>query len=250
MPATLPYLILALLLSACTQSPAAESNRMTAPDEAASPSRPLVVTELFTSEGCSSCPPADALLAELSEREGVIALSFHVDYWNYLGWSDPYSQEVFSERQRAYARILDGRVYTPELVVNGEVGLVGSNRRLVEAAIGKARETSVALEIGLEMHVQGDVVTANVSIEDVPSDAVLHLALVERSTNQDVQRGENRGRSLSHTNVVRVFETFAAVPGSHPMNLPEDLSPSNASVVAYVQDGEVGLVLGGAIAAL
>ncbi len=213
-------------------------------------SSPIVVAELFTSEGCSSCPPADALLAELAEREGVIALAFHVDYWNYLGWSDPYSQAAFSERQRAYASVLDGRVYTPELVINGTVGLVGSQRQRVESLIATAMATPAPVEIRLSARLEGDVVIANCTLTDAPEDAVLHLALVERSTHQNPSRGENRGRTLNHTNVVRVFESLPAISGYHTLALPEGLNTSNAGIVAYVQSDEVGSVLGGAISPL
>lgn len=208
---------------------------------------PMVVAELFTSEGCSSCPPADALLAELTGRGDVIALAFHVDYWNYLGWSDPYSQTAFSERQRAYASVLDGRVYTPELVVNGEVGLVGSRRQQVETTIEEASRRTSSVDVVLAVRSDGNAIIADYVLTNVPPNAVLHLAVVERSTSQNVSRGENRGRTLSHTNVVRVFETLPATSGSRTLSFPDGLSPSNTSVVAYVQESEVGAVLGAAI---
>src|SRR5271154_2289788 len=99
-----------------------------------------VVLELFTSQGCSSCPPADALLKKLSaENSQLLPLSFHVDYWNYLGWKDPYSSPANTDRQRGYASALDGQVYTPELVVNGAVGVVGSDEGSVRNAIATAQ---------------------------------------------------------------------------------------------------------------
>jgi len=185
---------------------ATDADQMPVGDEAALLGTRMVDAELFTSEGCSSCPPADALFTQLAEREGVIALAFHVDYWNYLGWSDPYSQEVFSERQRTYAGVLDGRVYTPELVVNGEVGLVGSQRRQVEAAIEEALRRTSSVDVVLTVRSDGNVLLADCVLTKAPPDAVLHLAVVERSASQSVSRGENRGRTLSHTNVVRVFK--------------------------------------------
>ena len=97
-----------------------------------------VVLELFTSQGCSSCPPADALLGELVRRPGVIGLAWHVDYWNSLGWTDPYARPAWTERQRSYAKYLRGEVFTPALVVNGAAMVVGSDKASVDRAIGEA----------------------------------------------------------------------------------------------------------------
>ncbi|MDX1440758.1 MAG: DUF1223 domain-containing protein, partial [Rubricoccaceae bacterium] len=227
MPVALSVAMLLLLMS-CSETPAPNTDYADTPRERQSNA---AVAELFTSEGCSSCPPADALFAELAEREGVIALAFHVDYWNRLGWRDPYSQAAFSERQRAYARNLDGRVYTPELIVNGRVGLVGSRRHDVETAIADALKTASSISLKLEASAEDGVVIARFIVNGVPDGAVLQLALVERSTSQDVSRGENRGRTLTHTNVVRVFDTVPAVSGEQTLLLPDDLSPSNTRVV-------------------
>ncbi|MEZ6188499.1 MAG: DUF1223 domain-containing protein [Planctomycetota bacterium] len=110
-------------------------------DQEAPPSTPgaVAVLELFTSEGCSSCPPADALLGEVADAPGVFALAFHVDYWDHLGWRDPYGQRAFSQRQRVYsARLSGGRVYTPQLVINGAAEAIGSSRFQVRGALDRA----------------------------------------------------------------------------------------------------------------
>src|SRR5277367_5346912 len=107
-----------------------------------------VVLELFTSQGCSSCPPADALLKRLSaENNRLLSLSFHVDYWNYLGWKDPYSSPASTDRQRGYASALDGQVYTPELVVNGATAVVGSDEHRVRDAIKSAQRTISPVQV-------------------------------------------------------------------------------------------------------
>ena len=130
-----------------------------------------VVLELFTSQGCSSCPPADALLGEMARRPGIIALSWHVDYWNSLGWRDPYARREWTDRQRTYARYLNGEVFTPALIVNGVAMMVGSDGDAVRQAIGQAvpppvpvslRRTEAALEAELGVtasHATGTLVT-------------------------------------------------------------------------------------------
>ncbi|HYE95494.1 MAG TPA: DUF1223 domain-containing protein [Rubricoccaceae bacterium] len=219
------------------------------PPPAATTATPVAVVELFTSEGCSSCPPADALLKELvaEDRAGVLALSFHVDYWDDLGWRDPFSSVAFSNRQRAYARARgDGRVYTPQMVLNGTTAFVGSRRaearRHLDAALSHPAEVPVTLTVRRD----GRALEATYAVTGAPEGAVLHLALVQRSADVRVGRGENGGRRLRHANVVRVFQTVDAGSGTATLRLPEGLEGANAAVAAYVQQGATGTVLGGA----
>jgi len=156
-----------------------------------------VVLELFTSQGCSSCPPADALLGELSRRPGMIGLSWHVDYWNNLGWRDPYARPEWTERQRDYARHLGAEVYTPALVVNGAAILVGSDKAAVYRAIEKAAPPPVAVTLrrtlsGLE---------AEIGATSSAVTGVLATYDPERSTPVDA--GENGGRRLTEYRIVR-----------------------------------------------
>lgn len=179
--------------------------------------RAPVVVELFTSEGCSSCPPADALLARMDETQPVegaevIALAQHVDYWNYLGWSDPYSSHEFSERQGAYSQTFgrDG-VYTPQMVVDGRAEFAGGNSGKAFEEIGRAAREPKA-EVTLtrsDAQAKSDApVRLSLRVEKLPklSDgdaAEVLLAITEGGLASDVSRGENSGRKLTHVGVVR-----------------------------------------------
>ena len=169
---------------------------------AADDSAPVVV-ELFTSEGCSSCPPADALLFDLRQRDGVIALAYHVDYWDYLGWKDRFAQHEFTTRQRAYAHALGSpMVYTPQLVVDGEMHVVGSNRAAVDAAIARARAAnSDSVDIGLDWTDNHSLVI-RIPPSDQPVDATIWFVRYEHGGETQVTAGENAGRLLKHANIV------------------------------------------------
>jgi hypothetical protein len=207
---------------------------------AASSPTPVVV-ELFTSEGCSSCPPADAALAELARTQSVagvevVPLELHVDYWNQLGWADPFSDPAFTQRQEGYAhRFGAGDVYTPQLVVDGAVSAVASAsnlRRAVERAAGSAKAAlgvSVApANPGLEVTVQ------------VPAGTTgrLLVALTESDLTSKVERGENRGRTLSHAPVARLLVDDGPSAGTHHLRLGVGRTwrRDRLRVLAFVQD--------------
>jgi hypothetical protein len=169
--------------------------------------RPVVV-ELFTSQGCSSCPPADAYLAELAKRDDVLALSFHVDYWNYIGWKDPFATAETTQRQRDYARNLAQRyVYTPEMVVQGAAHAVGSDRPAVEKLIAAARarpgpEITAAPE-GDRLRAAPEGDGLRVRVGEGAGAGTLLLVRFEREHVTKVGRGENGGRTLRNVHVVR-----------------------------------------------
>lgn len=174
---------------------------MVAADEA----KPVI--ELFTSQGCSSCPPADALLGKFSKRKDVIALSLPVDYWDYLGWKDTLASPAFSARQRAYARILrNGQIYTPQAVVNGLQYVNGSSRSAIEMAIEATEAALRNRRVLLDMSVSGDtiVIAAGAAPPGLkhPS-GTLWLAHIKNSETVSIKRGENRGKTLTYYNVVR-----------------------------------------------
>ena len=236
-------LVLSIGLSACHQP---VETALPPPVEAESSTQFPVVVELFTSEGCSSCPPADQLLAELHDLHGdhLIALAYHVDYWDRLGWADPYGDAAYSQRQRSYARGGDGRVYTPQMIVGGTDGFVGSNRDRADTAIHNA--DALTVDVALSAQMQDEEAVVEVSVSDAPDSAVLHLALVQKTTSTDVPRGENRGRRLDHVRVVRQFVTVPSLSGSHSLSLPDGLRAGDVEVVALVQEGPVGRMLGAA----
>lgn len=169
-------------------------------------SQPQVVVELFTSQGCSSCPPADAYLGELVEREGVIALTFPVDYWDYLGWKDTLASPANTVRQRNYAaRRGDRQVYTPQMVIDGQVDAVGSRRAQVEAVIARFRSDKEREWVPVTVMTRGDSVMVSAAAHESSRDqsATLWLALFTAKATVDIRRGENTGREITYHNVVR-----------------------------------------------
>lgn len=173
-----------------------------------------VVVELFTSQGCSSCPPADAFLAELAKRDDVIALSFHVDYWNYIGWNDPFSSPEATARQRAYGRTMHKRyVYTPQIVVDGRAETVGSDRSTVDTLI---RMAVAAQKVGIDVAHNKDG-TADIIVPAAPASdqlgAELWIGFYDSEIETEVRAGENRGETIVNANIVRTFKRIAKWTG-------------------------------------
>ena len=200
--------------------------------------RPILV-ELFTSEGCSSCPPADALLAELASRPDVLALSFHVDYWDRLGWKDPFSSREATQRQNRYAALLDlATVYTPQIVVDGGWQAVGSDRAEVEHALDLARRDRQEVPVTLALdHGQAQIKLGPGS--DVAAASVLLIGFDRRHVTA-VKRGENGGRTLPHVDVVRGVEEIARYSGTAgAIAVPIRWNCDRIAVVLQAADGRV-----------
>jgi len=208
-----------------------------------------VVIELFTSQGCSSCPAADKNLAEIieaSEKNGqpVYGLSFHVDYWNYIGWKDPYSNAEYTERQKKYSLILNSEsVYTPQMIVNGEVEFVGSNKKESNLAVSSARTKKMEYDVFLGViEKKGTRILVTYSLSKIPVDIQINAALVEKKVENEVLRGENSGRKLTHRNVVRAFISYEAKKeATIEIGFPKGLSAN--SLIVFVQDRQ-GHILG------
>lgn len=254
---SLPWLVLLLGGAA----PASE------PVPAARPvgARPPVVLELFTSEGCSSCPPADQLLVKLTETEDgaesgkdspapIIALEWHVDYWNYVGWTDPFSSASHTERQHRYADALSrGRSYTPQLVVDGRYECLGSSEARTRSLIAQAAQGQ-KLRVLLDRAPEpGHLDRMVIQVPDAKeaAGAEVSLAITETGVTTAVQRGENAGKSLRHGPVVRSFRRLAQL-GPAPLRLTADLSLAaswkrqNLRAVVLVHAPGTGAVLGAA----
>lgn len=205
-----------------------------------------VIIELFTSQGCSSCPAADKNLTDLlskSALEGkqVFGLSFHVDYWNYIGWKDPYSSRVFTERQRNYADIMKLQsIYTPQMIINGKDEFVGSNKDKAEEVIKNASSKKPVYVISVkQFSIDGDLLKLSYSIDSDPGTEVMNLAVVERTVENYVSRGENQGRKLHHDNVVVAFKTIPLEKqGEIDMTIPA-LTPGKFSLVLYIQNKQL-----------
>jgi len=205
------------------------------------------VVELFTSQGCSSCPPADALLAELAGRDDVLALSLHVDYWDYIGWKDPFAAAACTERQRDYARHFGlGYVYTPQMVVQGRRQMTGSDRAAVLAAIG--REAAMP---AMTVEVAGDAAAAAALLpaRDGGEAATVWAVAFDDGHTTRVERGENRGRTLSYANVVREMRRVGEWRGQAArLALPmADLAPGRDAVAVLVQSDSRGVILGAGV---
>jgi hypothetical protein len=216
-------------------------------DESPTPTAPVVV-ELFTSQGCNSCPPADAFLGELAQRTDLIALAFHVDYWNYIGWEDPFSSPEATQRQRDYARSLGlASVYTPSMVIDGSADAVGSDRAKVNRAIvaaGQHPKTPIAIAAGPGGGWRVTIPTAKV---DQP--ATVWLALYDRQHVTPVKRGENAGATLTDYNIVREFRRIGQWDGTQ-LDLPLDIGAidlADRGVAVIVQAGGAGAILGAAV---
>jgi hypothetical protein len=166
---------------------------------------PRAVIELFTSQGCSSCPPADKLIGEYARDPSIIALSLAVDYWDYLGWKDTLALTGHTNRQRAYARSRgDRQVYTPQVVVDGAVHALGSDKAAIERAIRQTREQSSPLLIPVTIEQTGDKLTVTVpASKDEKGQAEVWLCPITKSVPVVIGRGENSGHTLTYTNVVR-----------------------------------------------
>lgn len=240
--------VAAFVAAAATVVPSWSSDPARAADPPAG-TMPVIV-ELFTSQGCNSCPPADAFLGELAGRPDVVALALHVDYWDYIGWKDPFAKRMYTERQRDYARSLWQRfVYTPQMVVDGRYQDVGSDRhainKLIERAhVDKAKQPLVQIVRVDEPQAEGSASgpPAKVRVESIGfrGTASVWLALYDREHHTEVPRGENAGRRLVDYNVVREFRrigTFDGRPVTLALELGELAGRHDAGVVFVQQDG-------------
>ena len=217
---------------------------------------PRAVIELFTSQGCSSCPAADKLLGELSADPTILAMSLAIDYWDYLGWKDTLALAGHSRRQRAYARARhDREVYTPQAVVNGATHVVGSDKAAIERAIAQTHKSTELLSLPVTLKVVNDEFVVTVATGPAENGEIW-LCPISKAISVAVGRGENSGRTLTYHNVVRQWIKVADWTGTgQTWHVP--LAKMTASdvdrVAVLVQRGAVaspGLMLGAAVASL
>ncbi len=213
-------------------------------------SRPVIVLELFTSQGCSSCPPADALLERYTRRDDVIALSLPVDYWDRLGWKDTFAKKEYTARQQGYALARgDGQVYTPQIVVNGLAHAVGSSSSKIDAAINSVKRQIEARQVSLELEQKGDAVMIKVGgvLGNSPVKGNLLLAVVQNAGKVAIGRGENEGRQVTYHNVVRSLKPVGTWSGSaETLNIPVGPLQSGESLAVLLQEGASGQILAAA----
>ena len=214
-----------------------------APGAAVSPT----VVELYTSQGCSSCPPADAFLGELSRRDDIIALSFHVDYWDYIGWRDPFASAEATARQRAYSQKLHPRyVYTPQMVIDGAAQEMGSRRDKVLRIIER-ESRSKRLRVPITAAAADGRLTVTIPAAAYENMAAVWIIEFDDEHVTRVKRGENQGRTIRNVNVVREIRRIGTWMGE-PLELTVDLAGFSAEerdgCVVVLQPDEVGPVLG------
>jgi hypothetical protein len=221
---------------------------------------PRAVVELFTSQGCSSCPPADKIIGELAKDPSVIALSMPIDYWDYLGWKDTLADARFSARQKAYSQMRgDREVYTPQVVVNGSVHVIGSDRAGIESAIGRTTKADSVMSVPVTMALAGKQITVSVAASS-NGPAAMHgevwICSISKAIPISIGRGENRGREITYHNVVRNLLKVGDWNGSSgSWTVPlENISHEGVdAAVVYVQDGnqdKPGAMLGAAYTSL
>jgi hypothetical protein len=221
---------------------------------------PRAVVELFTSQGCSSCPPADKVLGDLASDPSVIALSMPIDYWDYLGWKDTLADSRFSARQKAYSHMRGDRdVYTPQMVVNGSVQVIGSDRASIEGAIADTKKSDKVMSVPVSMTLAGKQINVSVAASTngpTASHGEVWICSVSKAVPITVGRGENRGRELTYYNVVRNWLKVGDWTGvANSWNVPlENISRDGVdAAVVYVQDGnrdKPGPMLGAALTQL
>jgi len=236
-------LIAGLLIATCTLSRAGE---------------PHAFIELFTSQGCSSCPAADKLLGELAADNSIVALSVPIDYWDYLGWKDTLASPAHSARQRAYARVRgDREVYTPQIVVNGAVHVLGSDRAAIEQAITQTERNAAVMSVPVRLSVAGHNLTVKVGpAGGAPAAAEIWLCPLERAVPVAIGRGENGGQTVTYHNVVRRWLKLSDWPSTaSTWNIPlSEIATGRVNAAAVlVQEGtreKPGVILGAGIAVI
>jgi hypothetical protein len=221
---------------------------------------PRAVIELFTSQGCSSCPPADRIIGELAKDPSVIALSMPIDYWDYLGWKDTLADARFSARQKAYSRVRGDRdVYTPQAVINGSAHVIGSDRTGIENAIGSTKQAEGVMSVPVSLSLSGKQINVSVAASG-KGPATTHgevwICSIARAVPISITRGENSGREIIYHNVVRNLlkvGDWNGTPGSWTVPLENVSREGVDAAVVYVQDGNrdrPGPMLGAAYTAL
>lgn len=233
-PRWISALLLALAVALPTAAGAAET-------------KPLTVVELFTSQGCSSCPPADRYLGELAKRPDVLALSEHVDYWDYIGWKDVFASPDITARQRVYARKMGLRyVYTPQMVVQGRSHATGSDRDTIERLI---REAAAAPRQPVEIETGGGGVTVVVPEGETRERATVWLAVFDRAHDVEIRRGENAGRTITYHNVVREMRRLGEWSGEAvrlSVDAAEMTTGGYDGCAVLLQGADSGRILGAA----
>ncbi len=204
-----------------------------------------VVVELFTSQGCSACPPADELLGELAARDDVIALALHVDYWDYLGWKDRFASAAYSERQKGYAQRAHRRtVYTPEMIVDGETALMGTKPMQLADLIGAHADRPEAVALDIERDGPRIVIRVRAKTGDLPRCDV-HLVRYTPRETVAIEKGENAGKRISYSNIVRDWRVVGHWEGQGEAELTAEVE-ADMPLAVLVQGADFGPIFAAA----
>jgi hypothetical protein len=204
-----------------------------------------VVVELYTSQGCSSCPPADALLTKLAGREDVIALALHVDYWDYIGWKDVFGKKAHTTRQKGYARAARARtIYTPQLIVAGQDHVVGFRPMEVADLIMAHKARPDAVRLAARRNGGLIVIRAEV-VGPAPGRMVVQLARFTPNETVQIDRGENAGKTLTYSNVVKSWDTLGEWDGQAPLSMEVE-APDQSPAAVIIQKADYGPVMAAA----
>ncbi|WP_202393915.1 thioredoxin family protein [Flavobacterium sp. HBTb2-11-1] len=213
-------------------------------------SKGFALLELYTSEGCSSCPPADELLGKIQNEykdKNVYVLAYHVDYWDKQGWKDIFSNADFTKRQYDYAQFLGKEpIYTPQVIINGKTDYIGSQETSLRNGIKLALSKPAAVDLSLETKQQNDKLSLNYSINGTFKNSHLLIAVVQKSAKSNVKRGENAHRVLSHYQIVQRLQTIdlKVAKGNLTITLPKNFNMQDFEIIGFVQDIKSGSILG------
>jgi len=210
----------------------------------------FALVELFTSEGCSSCPPADKAMEEIRDKyadKNVLVLGYHVDYWDRLGWKDVFGDAAYTARQNYYANVFNlNSIYTPQAIVNGKSQFVGSNKgKLISSVDEHLKEKSTAaLQLKAGQISSGKIEVAFSAEGSAAQDEKITIALVQKMATNKIQRGENEGRTLRHINIVRKLSEFPALPQEQKtaFEIPAGLKKEDVFAAAFVQNKKTGKI--------
>lgn len=209
----------------------------------------FLVLELFTSEGCSSCPRADDLLAKVQQQSGnkpVYILAYHVDYWDHQGWRDIFSSPDYTKRQYWYSGLLQSQVYTPQVVVNGKMEFVGSDQAAVSKVINSKLQNASGNSLKLEGEKLAEKMTITYQVSGTTDKEQLVVAVVQKQAERHIKRGENIGRTLRHVQIVRDLRSFALDKtgrGEVSVRLPDAFSTDSWEIIGFVQNRKTGAIL-------
>ena len=217
------------------------------------PGKGFAIIELYTSEGCSSCPAADQLIAKIQKEsygKPVYILAYHVDYWDRLGWKDQFSNANFSKRQKIYASYLKIRsIYTPQVIVNGQTELVGSEEGKLRASIAANLSKAAVVDLNLQIdRINPKTAGIKYTVSGPDKNAVLQLAVVQSASTSKIAAGENSGRTLSHVQIVRELKQYSLNNNAGIVNidLPQGYSDKGYEIIGFLQDKSNGAIIAAA----